>query len=229
MSAGAQFHEGIAKEWTQGYQSGGFRKRLELFRSLIRASVQPGSSWLDLGCGSGVLTQEILKCDPSKVIAVDGAPTMLEHAQASMAGSFLGSRVSWHLSDVSSLPFVASGSLDGVLCSSVIEYLPDPAPSLKEMRRVLRPGGRLLISVPISSSFVRRVQTAARRIGKFAGKDLYSYLNVSLFEIRRDKASTLLVPAGFRCLTQQHFDPIVPVALHGILHPSLLVVSAEAY
>jgi len=228
MSVGAQFHEGLAKTWTQGYRSGSFRKRLELFRGLIQSSVQAGSSWLDLGCGSGVLTQEILRLSPAHVIAVDGAPTMLALAKASIASSAPGSKVSWHLSDVSSLPFLASGSVDGVLCSSVIEYLPEPGLSLREMRRVLQPGGRLLISVPISSSWIRRGQKAARWFGSIVGKDAYSYLNVSRFEIRQDGASRLLEPAGFRCLAQRRFDPIIPESLHGVCHPSLLVVSAEA-
>lgn len=228
MSAGAQFHEGIANTWTQGYQSGSFLKRLRLFRKLIQSSVSAGSSWLDLGCGSGVLTQEILKCDPARIIAVDGAPSMLEHAKAGVGKTTDGLKVSWHLSDVSSLPFLEPGQLDGVLCSSVIEYLPDPTASIREMRRVLRPGGHLLISVPISSSFVRRAQKSARSIGKLIGKDMYPYLEVSRFEIRKDGATRLLEPLGFKCLVERRFDPVIPQSLQGICDPSLLIVVAEA-
>lgn len=228
MSAGAQFHEHIANTWTQGYQAGSFLKRLQLFRDLIQSSVSAGSAWLDLGCGSGVLTQEILGCNPASVIAVDGAPSMLEQAKAEVSKTKDASKVSWHLSDVSSLPFLKPGQLDGVLCSSVIEYLPDPTESIREMRRVLRPGGRLLISVPISSSFVRRTQKTARSIGKLMGKDMYPYLEVSQFEIRKDGANRLLEPLGFNCLVERRFDPFIPELLHGICDPSLLVVVAEA-
>ena len=118
--------------------------------------------------------------------------------------------------------------MDGVLCSSVIEYLTDPVPSLLEMRRVLRPGGRLLISVPIASSWVRRGQKAARQFGKLVGKDPFPYLGVSRFEIHLHSAPGLLEPLGFTCLEERRFDPLIPEILQYVCDPSLLVVVAEA-
>lgn len=228
MSAGAQFHEGIANTWTQGYRSGSFLRRLQLFQGLIRSSVAAGSSWLDLGCGSGVLTQEILQSRPKRIIAVDGSPSMLEHAKASLGQSVSGTRIDWHLADVSALPFIDSECLDGVLCSSVIEYLSNPSDSLKEMRRTLRPGGLLLLSAPISSSFVRRAQKVARACGRLTGKDLYRYLEVSRFDIPKWGAAALLAPHGFRVVEQHHFDPVLPPVAHWIFDPALVVVAAVA-
>lgn len=228
MSAGAQFHEGIASTWTQGYRSGSFLKRLQLFQALIRSSVSAGSSWLDLGCGSGVLTREIMLCRAARIVAVDGSRSMLEQAKASFGQGVIGARMDWHLADVSDLPFIDSGCLDGVLCSSVIEYLNNPNGTLREMRRTLKPGGRLLLSAPISTSFVRRVQKAARVCGRMAGKNLYPYLDVSRFDISRSGASALLAPAGFRVLEKYYFDPLLPRFAQRLLDPALLVVVAEA-
>jgi ubiquinone/menaquinone biosynthesis C-methylase UbiE len=52
--------------------------------------------------------------------------------------------------DVESLPFV-DGSFGSILCTEVIEHIPDPAGALAEFRRVLRPGGTLIGSVPARS------------------------------------------------------------------------------
>ena len=228
MNAGAQFHEAIANTWTQGYRSGSFLKRLQLFQGLIRSSVAAGSSWLDLGCGSGVLTKEIMLCRAARIIAVDGSRSMLEHAKASLGHGVDGARMDWHLADVSALSFIDSECLDGVLCSSVVEYLSDPRATLREMRRTLKPDGRLLLSVPISTSFVRRAQKAVRVCGRMAGKNLYPYLEVSRFDISRSGASALLAPAGFRVLEEYYFDPLLPRFVQCLLDPSLLVVVAEA-
>ena len=228
MKSGAQFHEGIASSWTDGYRSGGFRKRLRVFRDIIKTSVAGGSTWLDLGCGSGVLTAEILACRPDAVIAVDGAPTMLRLAKDTI-GKHPGSEsVDWHLSDVGHLPFVESGKVDGVLCSSVIEYLSHPDEAVLEMRRVLKKGGRLLISVPITSAAVRRSQKVARRAAGLIGVDLFPYLGVSRFDIPRDGAASFFEPHGFRVLRELHFDPIIPPSIQRIVDPSLLVVVCEA-
>lgn len=228
MSRGAQFHEGIASTWTQGYHSGSFLRRLQLFRGLIHGSVQAGSDWMDLGCGSGVLTQVILERQPGRIIAIDGSRSMLEQAKATLGNGLSETRIDWHLADVCNLPFIDSGCLDGVLCSSVIEYLEDPGESIKEMRRALRQGGRLLLSVPISTSFVRRAQQAIRTIGRLAAKDFYPYLEVSRFDIPIGSAGALLKPYGFQVLEQHRFDPVLPVAFQGVLDPALLVIVAAA-
>jgi ubiquinone/menaquinone biosynthesis C-methylase UbiE len=51
--------------------------------------------------------------------------------------------------DITRLPF-PSASFDGVICSHVLEHIPDDAGAMRELRRVLRPGGTILIQVPQS-------------------------------------------------------------------------------
>ncbi len=55
------------------------------------------------------------------------------------------------ISDISEMD-LADGSFDGVLCSSVLEYTRSPEVALRELRRVIRKGGLLVVSVPSSSS-----------------------------------------------------------------------------
>jgi SAM-dependent methyltransferase len=54
------------------------------------------------------------------------------------------------ISDITAIP-VESGSFDAVMCTEVLEHVPDPVAALKEMNRVLRPGGHLLITAPFCS------------------------------------------------------------------------------
>ena len=86
--------------------------------------------------------------------------------------------------------------LDGILCSSVLEYVPDPIACLAEFARVLKPGGRLLVSVPNRTSVVRRVQVACHRLGGFMGQGWAKFLDYSCHEYSRQEFQQLLLRAG---------------------------------
>jgi len=110
-------------------------------RALLLAEAQPGERVLDLGCGAGrfVAALRDAGCDPVGVEIAEGA---LARARANAPGADL--RL---LEDDGSLP-LDHGSVDLVWCSEVLEHVADTAHLLLEVRRVLRPGGRLLVTVP---------------------------------------------------------------------------------
>lgn len=100
-----------------------------------------GRSVLDAGCGSGTLS-EALRDLGATVTGIDASAGMLALAQQRLGGD-----VALHQADLNEpLPF-DNGTFDDVLASLVLHYLEDWAPALTEMRRVLRPAGRLLVSV----------------------------------------------------------------------------------
>ncbi len=181
LPAGAKFHEGIAAGWAQGYTGGSFGRRRACFRALLDRNVEPGKAWLDLGCGSGVLTSELM-LRGATVVAVDGSPGMLREAQAGMADEH-GSVVTWLQSDVQSLPQLRNAEFDGVLCSSVMEYLENPDAALREAARLLRPGGKLIVSMPPKGSVVRMAQKSVRSASRLFGGNKFPYLAVSRFEV----------------------------------------------
>ncbi|MFF7974372.1 methyltransferase domain-containing protein [Streptomyces sp. NPDC007905] len=100
-----------------------------------------GRRILDAGCGSGPLSRALY--DRGAVVTgIDASAGMLAQARRR-----LGDDVALHLADLSErLPF-ADGAFDDVVASLVLHYLEDWGPTLAEIRRVLRPGGRLIASV----------------------------------------------------------------------------------
>lgn len=95
------------------------------------------SSWLDVGCGTGILAETLLElCAPRSVHAVDPAPGQL---QAAERGSAAG-RVTFQLAEAGRLPF-ADASFDVVASALVLNFVAERPPAVAEMRRVARQGG----------------------------------------------------------------------------------------
>ena len=97
---------------------------------------------LDAGCGNGRYSKFLLRhADPGAVItAFDYSQQMLHRARARLRSE----RVTQVAADLTRLPY-ADASFDAVVCGWVIEHLPDPRPGLRQLARVLKPGGKLLL------------------------------------------------------------------------------------
>ena len=100
-------------------------------------AVPPGRRWLDVGCGTGVLTGTVLQlAEPAEVRGLDRSPQFLRHAAAHLPDP----RVSFHRGDAAALP-VEDGSVDVVVSGLVLNFLPDPAAAVAAWRRAAAPGG----------------------------------------------------------------------------------------
>jgi SAM-dependent methyltransferase len=110
-------------------------------RALLLGEVRPGERVLDLGCGAGRFVA-VLRDAGVDPVGVEIAAAALERARRNVPGADL--RL---LEPDGSLP-LEQGSVDLVWCSEVLEHVADTEQLLLEARRVLRPGGRLLITVP---------------------------------------------------------------------------------
>jgi SAM-dependent methyltransferase len=99
-------------------------------------AMPPGKEWLDVGCGTGALTQTILQhAAPRTVTGVDASPGFIEYAQAHVTDV----RVSFRVGRAESLP-VDTASCDAAVSGLVLNFLPQPAAGVAEMARVARPG-----------------------------------------------------------------------------------------
>jgi SAM-dependent methyltransferase len=98
-----------------------------------------GQRWLDVGCGTGALTQAILSAaDPSEVLGVDPSVDFLGTAEAQIVDP----RVRFATGDASALP-VPSDAYDVVIAGLVLNFVPEPETAVVEMVRAARPGGRV--------------------------------------------------------------------------------------
>ena len=225
LSKGAAFHESIAATWSKGYSRNVFKRRLLYFSRIFDREVKAEQHWLDLGCGSGVLTVELLQRG-AIVTAVDGSNAMLNEAKKS-AYSFPADRVEYIESDVTLLGMIDDCSFDGLLCSSVIEYLDNPNLLLQEAFRVLRTNGTLILSLPPKGSVIRTVQKIIRWGASFFGLEKFTYLSVSTFEVNLENISHWVDGSGFSVERITPFDPLIPRAFFRFVKPSLVIIEAR--
>ena len=120
-----------------GWSESGLAARLTNFERLWASGATAGR-WLDAGCGAGTYVR-LLAARGAAVVGTDYSLPSLHKAAERLGGLAVLAA-----SDVRALPF-ASGSLDGALCFGVMQALTDPRPALRELCRVVRPGGEVWI------------------------------------------------------------------------------------
>jgi SAM-dependent methyltransferase len=117
-------------------------------RVMALGDPQPGDSVLDVACGTGLLTRIVAKAvgPQGRVVGYDISTEMLAVARKLTPDPSHEALIDWREGDAVSLPF-ASETFDIVFCEFGLMFFPDRAGALNEMRRVLKPGGRLALSV----------------------------------------------------------------------------------
>lgn len=109
---------------------------------LDRMELGTGTRILNVGCGTGILEQKLLRADgPHTIVGVDASSNMVKRAQAKVGNH---PAVTIRRATASDLPF-GDDSFDVVVTVSVLHYLKDPVACLREIRRVLRPTGRVFV------------------------------------------------------------------------------------
>jgi ubiquinone/menaquinone biosynthesis C-methylase UbiE len=129
---GHSFEDGEAYEQFMG------RWSRELGKAFL-AWLQPPerAHWLDVGCGTGIFTDLIADtCAPASVIGVDPSQSQISRAHTCVASG----KAEFRLADAQRLP-LPDKAFDVVASALVINFVPDKARAMSEMRRVARPGG----------------------------------------------------------------------------------------
>lgn len=112
--------------------------------SFLLDLVKPGMSVLDCGCGPGTITLDLAEAvAPGKATGIDIEAAMIEQAKGIATERGIGNAV-FQVDDITNLSF-ADDTFDVVFSSAVLEHLPDPVVALREVRRVLKPGGTAAI------------------------------------------------------------------------------------
>lgn len=118
-----------------------YRRRTRILLEYLE--LRDGLSILDCGCGMGFYLLAMGRLRRLDLVGVDTDPRRLEQARRAAPAARL------ERADASALPF-PDASFDGVLLTEVLEHVEDDLGALRELRRVLRPGGILAVSVPNS-------------------------------------------------------------------------------
>lgn len=137
-SRSQEFFSSAAGQWD--------RLRDELFGAHVHLQAACGlldPDWVvgDLGCGTGAMTAALAPF-VSRVIAVDNSAAMLAAAKRRLAGC---QAVDFRRGDLEGLP-IGDAELDAAVLTLVLPYLPEPSRALLDVARVLKPGGRVLIT-----------------------------------------------------------------------------------
>jgi demethylmenaquinone methyltransferase/2-methoxy-6-polyprenyl-1,4-benzoquinol methylase len=174
------FFDGIADKWDSWEDLPALATRLAA--GLAQLGLRPDEVVLDVGCGTGNLTQALLAwlSPQGRVVAVDIAPRMIETARRKVPDA----RVEWHVADARSLP-LPDASVDRVFCYSVWPHFDDCAAVAAELRRVLRPGGCLHVWHLAARERINEIHSSS---GEAVGHDMLP---------PADETAALLARVGF--------------------------------
>lgn len=135
----SRYFSRIAKEWDnlrKGYFGPGVMES-----ALAHAYLRPEMTAADIGAGTGFIAAGLAPL-VARVHVVDGSAEMLDVARENLSGF---ENVEFHVAEGTHLPF-EDGQLDVVFANMFLHHMPDPLAAIQEMARVLRPGGRLVIT-----------------------------------------------------------------------------------
>jgi SAM-dependent methyltransferase len=152
-----------SQTWEPGFigtnldEQGGYLERVAATDAVQRVAahtmqalaLQTGQKVLEVGCGNGVFLPRLAEAvgPGGAVVGVDHAEAFVAQARRKMADTGLGSLVKVQVGDACALPF-PDGTFDAAHCERVLMHLADPTAALREMARVVRPGGRVVAVEP---------------------------------------------------------------------------------
>src|SRR5215831_18397128 len=126
--------------------------------------VPKGLRWLDVGCGNGAFTEELIaRCAPATVMAVDPSGDQLAYARTRPGAK----AAEFQLGDAQKLPF-CDDSFDIAIMALVISFLPSPDKAAAELTRVVRPAGWVatyMWDIPGGGATVNPIYTALESMG----------------------------------------------------------------
>jgi demethylmenaquinone methyltransferase/2-methoxy-6-polyprenyl-1,4-benzoquinol methylase len=180
------------------------RRAVEMLRDVINHRQRV---CLDLCCGTGDLSIEMLRQGPARIVASDFSHAMLQLNLNKLNRRAANQRISVAEADALNLPFRAD-SFDALAIAFGLRNLESPSKGLTEMWRVLKPGGRLVVlefSRPTHPLFDRLFQLYFRqllpRIGRLLSKHqhAYGYLPKSVSQFpSQTELCEILVACGFK-------------------------------
>jgi len=159
-----EYFDQLAPTWDQELTT---REKLKSLSNIVKElGIKPGYCVLDIGSGTGVLLPFLVAelGDEGKIIALDFSAEMLSQAKAKTFQPIVG----FAQADVLAIP-LADNSVDLAMCNSAFPHFDDKTGALKEIARVLRNNGRLVICHTMSRTMINQLHQS---IGGVVAHDL---------------------------------------------------------
>jgi SAM-dependent methyltransferase len=151
-------YDAIADAYAAGVDSAPYNALYERPATLELLPNVDGASVLDAGCAAGWYSVELARRGAT-VIGVDSSATLLDYAKRRVDAAKLGNKIELRVADLSeALDFIADQTMDGIVSSLVLHYIRDWGPTLREFRRILKPGGWLLFSTHHPAADAKRFE-----------------------------------------------------------------------
>lgn len=207
LNAVEEHFDQAAEQFGQNYHAkADFHERQQIWQRVIGESLDRlanGGICLDLGCGDGTLSRSVA-AKGFQTVGIDQSDKMLSLARRRAGEAGVGQ---WGTYLHASLPLPVEletcykGKAGLIMCSSVLEYVMDYEKVLAQFFRLLKPGGRLILSVPNRSSVYRVMQ----RICRFLLPLRSSYLRHQRHQFNASELEVLLEHLGYRISRRTFF------------------------
>ena len=163
---------------------------------------------VDIGSGPGVFTSDLLT-EGFGIAEVDVSLDMLRESRRRVQTQANRRRVTFVEGRLPDLPF-ADGAFDAALCIGVLAYLPEPAIGVREVRRILKPGGVAIVQVSNALCPTSRLHSLLRRgyrrLGEALGGPAYPHLRIPLASFRLRDLLRILERERFRVDSWARYD-----------------------
>jgi ubiquinone/menaquinone biosynthesis C-methylase UbiE len=170
-----------------------------------------GGAWLDVGTGPGQIPILLCQADAqAHVVGIDLSAAMLELARSHVREAGLDHRIVCVQGDAKNLP-LATGYWEAVVSNSIIHHIPDPAPALAGMTRLVQPGGTVMVrdlARPATDAEVARLVALYAGDASPGARDLYEaslHAALTLDEVRAILKMLGLPPEGAAMTSDRHW------------------------
>jgi glycosyltransferase involved in cell wall biosynthesis/ubiquinone/menaquinone biosynthesis C-methylase UbiE len=216
------YFDGLAGRWPRKYdERGALVGRTSQFVAAIETHLNKDSKVLDFGCGTGDIA---VACHKSgrEVMGMDVSIQMIALARARHVGA--GPMFEVLPQQTPEIPLY-DASVDGIILSSVLEYLPNPLHQILEFERILNRGGFVFATVPNPAHLRRRVEEAIRRtairlprIADLCKRSVFLKRQIEYLEISRGRQPIsewiqLFESRGFSLLSVSEAKAALPLVI----------------
>jgi demethylmenaquinone methyltransferase / 2-methoxy-6-polyprenyl-1,4-benzoquinol methylase len=180
-------------EWLGAFTSFGQDPRWRRFM-ISRLDVDPAARVLDVATGTSAVAREVVRRTRASVVGLDQSEQMVRQGRGRVERAGMGDRVSFVLGQAERLPFPDS-SFEALTFAYLLRYVDDVGGTLRELARVVRPGGAMAglefhvpwgrVRHPLWLAYTRGVMPVAGRVVSRAWWDAFRFLGPSISEFYR--------------------------------------------